>query len=629
MCGINGIIGLPDARGKVAGMNRCIQHRGPDADGVWADQQVALGHQRLSIIDLSASANQPMVKDHLAIVYNGEVYNFPQLKQSLEKDGVVFKTHSDTEVVLELFRKYRQDSFSRLTGMFAFAVYDTAAKEIFLVRDYCGIKPLYYTVPGGSTLAFSSEIKALVSLPEAGKELNPDALVSSINYLWIYGNQSIFKDIRKVPPASYVHIKIRASLEITTKTYWQVPSCQQSCTEEEAVRRLRELLEQSVRRHLIADVPVGSFLSGGLDSSLICALAKQHNKDLSTFTISLGRKEKRVEQMGDDNYYARKVASLLGVRHTDITVDPQAVEYLRKIVSVLDEPIGDPAAINTYLICQLARSRGIKVLLSGMGADELFGGYRRHYATLLSRQYTRMPVFAQSLFCSAARLLPVRIGSYGIRPARWAKRFCSFLGMSEEQAYLRSYSYYGRPQLSALFKNQFNDSIDKLYRAHREQYYRYSEYDAVNRMCGTDIAFFMEGLNLTYTDRASMAHAVEVRVPYIDKEVIEYAMLLPQAFKIRGRTSKYILKKAARAYLPQEIVYRPKASFGMPLRAWISTSLRELIDDALSESTLRKRGLFDPAMVRKIIADDRSGREDNAYRIYQLLTVELWMQQNT
>lgn len=628
MCGINGLIGFQGQESLISGMNDALRHRGPDAEGQWHGGRISLGHRRLSIIDLSREANQPFVKDGLVVVYNGEIYNFPELKSELASQGVYFKTNSDTEVLLEMFRRYRQESFALLRGMFSFCIHDVKNNELFLARDFFGIKPLYY-FQDKERLAFSSEIKALIGLPGLQRRMNPKALVSSLNLLWIYGDDSVFLDIKKVPPAHYLHVRLdNGTPRCSLKRYWKLVPEKKDLPEKKLTEQLRCLLEESIKKHLISDVPVGTFLSGGLDSSLISVIAGRTNIGLSTFTVSISERDKKAERMPADNLYARYVAGRYGFRHTDIPVSPSIVADLERMVSFLDEPIADPAALNTYLICGLARERGIKVLLSGMGADELFAGYRRQYATLLAQRFNSLPAFFKGPLAYAEGILPVKFAGTGLRTVRWLKRFLSLTGIPIEDAYLRSYSYYDREQLSSLLRHQLDPEIEGMYREHRELFYQAQGLDAINRMCYTDIRMFMEGLNLTYTDRASMATSVEVRVPFIDRTVVEFAMGLAGRYKIRGSSTKYLLKKAAAAYLPEKITLRPKASFGMPLRSWISAELRDKVDELLSEEAVRKRGILDYPQVRRMIENDRRGLEDNAFQIFQLLVLETWMRKN-
>jgi asparagine synthase (glutamine-hydrolysing) len=621
MCGITGLINHHNSKSIIDRMLSSMNHRGPDASGVWQSDNITLGHVRLTIIDLSERANQPFIKDNFVLVYNGEVYNFIELRKELEAGGVKFNTTSDTEVVLELFRKFREKSFEKLRGMFAFAIYDIKTKETYLVRDYFGIKPLYYSRKNNK-LAFASELKAFNEVPEFSKKLNMKSVISSMNYLWIPGNESMFKDVAKIPPAHYM--KIDGDLRISINRYWGINYKINEYSESEYVERLQHLLEESVKLHLISDVPVGAFLSGGLDSSLITALAKKNNENISSYTITLSEKDKKIEKMSDDNKYANRLAGELGLIHKDILVEPNILDMLNKIIYHLDEPIGDPAAINTFLISRLARENGIKVLLSGMGADEIFGGYRRQLATLLSQNYIKMPSVINNALSGMINPLPVKIGGTGIKSVRWLKRYLSFAGLPQDQAYMRSYSYYDKDEIQKLFNYEFDNEINEMYVDHENLFYGIKDYDMVNRMCFTDLHMFMVGLNLTYSDRASMAASVELRVPFIDRDVVEFAMSIPGKFKIRNNQSKYILKKAAAKYLPDYVVNRPKASFGMPIRAWMSGDLKGMVDDCLSAEKIKNRGILNYNFVKEIIDKDRKGIEDNAYRLYQLLTFELW-----
>jgi asparagine synthase (glutamine-hydrolysing) len=365
-------------------------------------------------------------------------------------------------------------------------------------------------------------------------------------------------------------------------------------------------------------------LSGGLDSSLIAALAKNQNEQLSTYTISTLQEDKKIEQMPDDEKYANIVAKNFGLDHHTIQISPDILKEFPKMVRTLDEPIGDPAAINTYLICKAARDRGVKVLLSGMGADEIYFGYRRQKATLIAQKYNKLPGFVKKVTASAAGMLPVKVFGKGFKFGRWAKRFLSFATLPVDEAYMRSYSYYDTQELKQLFKDGYTPAIEAVRQEHQDLFKAKYRTDLVNQICNVDTHMFMLGLNLTYTDRASMAASVEVRVPFIDKLVIERAMRVPGKLKIKKGVPKYILKKAAEKYLPSEIIYRPKAAFGAPIRSWISKDLRGMVDDLLSKESVEKRGFFNYDYIKKLIDADRSGQEDYAYQIYQLLTLELW-----
>ncbi len=625
MCGLAGFVGFDNKEFLAKRANEIQAHRGPDHQGIWSDQFISLAHQRLSIIDLSPNGNQPFQKANLIILFNGEIYNYKELRKDIERvSNVSFSSDSDTEVVLEYYRQYGKACVEYFIGMFVFAIYNTQTQELFIARDHFGIKPLFF-YNANQKFAFASELKTLVEANQFRLKVNRRSLVSSLNYLWVSGNETMFEDCHKLPPGH--HLTLEKGGAPTVSRYWALSEVKTPTLERDAVLELSKVLVASVERHMVADVPVSSFLSGGLDSSLISVLASKTNPQLSTYTIAFNSKDKGIEQMPDDQKYAKQLADLHHFDHHEILISSRIIELLPKIVRALDEPIGDPAAINTFLICDAARKRGVKVLLSGMGADEIFAGYRRHRATLLSLKFEKLPKTLQELARKALRYLPVRIGSRGIRFTRWAKRFLEFAGMPFEKAYMRSYSYYDRVELETLLKGDFSKEIDEVYAEHANIFNSKFENDRVNQMCHADLHLFLLGLNLTYSDRASMAASVEVRVPFVDKTVITHAMGISGALKIKNGEAKYILKKVAEEFLPDNVIYRPKAPFGAPIRSWISDELRPMVDDLLCESAVNKRGIFNYSTVKTIIDEDRAGIRDNAYRIYQLLTIELWFRE--
>lgn len=602
-------------------------HRGPDSRRIWAEDNITLVHLRLSIIDLDHRSDQPFVKNGLVMVFNGEIYNYRELRARLEEadPGLEFRTDSDTEVLLEWYRLKREHCLADLIGMFSFAIYDQAAKTLFLARDHFGIKPLFYTFLG-DRLAFASELKALVGIPGFNKTINRTALVGAMTYLWVPGNETMFEGCFKLPPAHFMQLDVSGSvLRPGIREYWRPVTRVKHTDEQETIQALTDCMEASIRRHMIADVPVSSFLSGGLDSSLISVMAKRTGVELSTYTIGTSEEDKKIEKMPADERYARQLADQFHFDHHEIVVKANIIDELPNMVYMLDEPIGDPAALNTYLICKAARENGVKVLLSGMGADELFFGYRRQRATLLASRYRRVPRLVRKPLEAVAFALPVKAFGKGIRIIRWLKRFLSFAGLSTEEAYMRSYSYYDGRELQELFVADVSVQYGKLREQHKH-FFSDNGYDEPrNKMCYTDMHLFMNGLNLTYTDRASMAASVEVRVPFIDREVVQLALGIDGSLKFRNKQQKYILKKVAEKYLPQEIIYRPKASFGAPIRSWISQDLKGMIDELLSEKQVNARGLFHYGYIKKLIDEDRRGAADHAYRLYQLITLELWM----
>jgi asparagine synthase (glutamine-hydrolysing) len=394
--------------------------------------------------------------------------------------------------------------------------------------------------------------------------------------------------------------------------------------------RLLVAVEESVAAHLVADVPVASFLSGGLDSSLITAMAATRNPSIEAYTITFRSEDQRLEAMPDDAVYARKMAAHLGIRLHEIEISPDVVDMLPRVVDVLDEPIGDPAAINTVLMCQAARDVGVKVLLSGMGADELFGGYRKHLACVLGARYKALPKSLRSrVVAPSVERLPVAAGGRGLRYSRWAKRFLTFAELPEEAAFRRSYTLYDPHELKALLDPELSSQVQAVVDAHHRLYTDGGLRDHVNRMCLTDSRLFLPGLNLAYTDRSSMSASTEVRVPFVDPYVFRAAFSFHGAQKIRGRTQKVPLRQVAEDWVPRDVLDRPKASFGVPLRAWVTNDLGPLIDDVLLDGRLVSSGLLRLSPLRRMVTDQRSGRRDQSKQLWQLLSMELWYRSAT
>src|SRR6516162_8964333 len=546
-------------------MTERIAHRGPDANGTWNHENdrvsIQLGHRRLSIIDVSAAADQPLSKRGLTLVYKGELYNYKELRAELTSRGVCFVTASDTEVVLEAWRYWGPASLSRFRGMFAFALADEKTGELFLARDPLGIKPLFYLQRHEGVL-FASELKALVSAVGPELRIEPGALVASMLYYWVPEQWCAVAGVRKLPGGSWARFSPDGRMYL--EHYWQVADVAQEA-EGAAAPDLGRVIEESVAAHLVADVPVSSFLSGGLDSSIITVLAHRAAQEIDAYTITFRPEDQRLEAMPDDAVYARKVAARYGIDLHEIEISPDIVNMLPRIVDVLDEPIGDPAAINTLLMCEAARERGVKVILSGMGADELFGGYRKHLACMIAGRYRRLPAAPRALVRSAVDRLPVSAGGRGLRYARWSKRFLTFADLPEEPRFRRSYTLYDPDELTRLVGPGLAGYVGQVIGEHSAIYQDNSLGDEVNRMCLADARLFLTGLNLAYTDRASMAASVEVRVPFVDPLVASAAFSIAGSDKIRHRQGKVALKRAAENWLPREIVYRPKASFSAPL----------------------------------------------------------------
>lgn len=632
MCGIAGIVGGGN-RETLGRMIATLAHRGPDDGGIeWFDEhRVGLAHRRLSILDLSAAGHQPMANARGTrwISYNGEVYNFLDLREELIGRGYTFHSNTDTEVILAAFDEWGPACVNRFNGMFAFAIYDVDSRELFLARDHLGVKPLYY-IQRGEMFAFASGAKALFEIDGVERSVDRDAVLATLMLLWVPEPRTGFKDIRKLEAGHYAIFR-DGKLSITQ--YWDVPfgGDAPERSENEYIEELREILERSVRRQMISDVPVGALLSGGLDSSLVVALMRKvSNADISTYTIAFTEDDKRLEAMPDDARYAATVAQLFETTHNELVVRPDINDLLPHLLWHLDDPIADGAAINTYLIAQGARAAGTTVLLSGMGADEIFGGYRKYLATLMIAHYQAVPrIFRKGLIEPLVGVLPVEIAGHGIRRVRWAKKFLRSVALSPIDAFIRGFSYYSPEELAELLVDPFDPrEIDNVY-----AYRRYHEFDErvrdlplVDRMTYLDTKLFLPGLNLAYTDKASMAASIETRPPLIDIELVEFTARLPARYKIKENVQKYLLKRAAEAYLPREIIYRPKAAFGTPIRAWMKRGLAESMRERLGDTTHASAAVINQRYALGMLDRHVSGREDNAHRLWGLYTLAIWLE---
>jgi asparagine synthase (glutamine-hydrolysing) len=441
-------------------------------------------------------------------------------------------------------------------------------------------------------------------------------------YYWLPEHRCPVERVSKLPAGSWA--RCGPDGRLTVQHYWRAADIAARAAIAPAAD-LGQVIEESVAAHLVSDVPLSSFLSGGLDSSIVTVLAHQAEGGIDAYTITFRQADQRLEAMPDDAIYARKVAAKYGIELHEIEISPDIVNLLPRIIDVLDEPIGDPAAINTLLMCEAARERGVKVMLSGMGADELFGGYRKHLACLLASKYAQLPAgLRHGVIRPAVGRLPVAMRGHGLRYTRWAKRFLTFAELPEEARFRRSYTLYDPDELGALLSPELADHVRNVISEHGEVYHDNMLDDEVNRMCLADTRMFLPGLNLAYTDRASMAASVEVRVPFVDPVVAQAAFTLSGSAKVRRLQGKVALKDAARRWLPNEIVDRPKASFSAPLRAWVRVDLAELINDVLVAGELVGSGMIRPDALTRLIREDREGREDRSKQVWQLLTLEMW-----
>ncbi|WP_155055763.1 asparagine synthase (glutamine-hydrolyzing) [Streptomyces blattellae] len=624
MCGIAGTYRWPGGKAVTDRLTDTLAHRGPDGAGRYghpaADGEVQLGHRRLAIIDLSETGAQPMVSDGLALTYNGELYNAPELRAELAAAGVRFRGTSDTEVLLEAWRRWGTDCLPRLRGMFAFGIFDERTGELVLARDQLGIKPLFL-LRRGAGLVFASELKALAAATGGSLEVDHAALVASLLYYWVPDSRCAFREAEKLPPGSW--LRCRPDGRVERGRYWNLRDVAREARDSEPPD-IAALVEESTRRHLLSDVPVATFLSGGLDSSYLTALAARHQPGISAYTIGFRAEDARFEAMPDDLRYARQVAERFGVDLHEIEIAPNVLDLLPRMTYHLDEPIGDPAAINTFLICSAAREAGVKVMLSGMGADELFAGYRKHLANLIALRYQRVPRPLRRGVSGVVDRLPVATSRRGYRSVRFAKRFLSFAELPEETAFRRSYTMYDQDELLALVDPDLAQAVGDVLTEHTDVYQDNDLDDFVNRMCLTDARMFLPGLNLAYTDRSSMAASTEVRVPYVDVEVVKAAFAVPGDRKIAGRQGKAVLKEAAGSVLPREIVYRPKGLFSAPLRAWMSRDLAPLVREVVNDGVLVGSGILRRDALARMVAEDAAGQRDFSKHLWHVLTVEYW-----
>lgn len=641
MCGITGFIGKCDPRESICELEQmtdAIAHRGPDDHGCWHTSLpdgtfIGLGSRRLAILDLSAAGHMPMSTPdgRYTIVFNGEIYNYPQLKVLLEAKGYAFRSRTDTEALLYLYQEYGAGCLEYLKGMFAFALWDARNERLFLARDHFGVKPLYYTQKNGM-FAFGSEVKSLLRLSWVDAVPSATALSQFLTFTWVPDPDTMFENIFKLP-AGHMATFERGSLIISK--YWDITFPEAGhefkLGEAELVREIRARFKQSVRAQMLSDVPVGAFLSAGIDStSIVAAMAASTTQPVRTYTITFPQKYRVGETTLDDPDVARRVAAHMNCEHHEIVVEPDVTDLLPRLIWHMDEPIADPAIIPAYLVCKQARET-VTVLLSGVGGDELFAGYRKHYAYLWSQMYRTMPAFVRRPFEAAVLRLPSMRGRKAKGLVRLFKKMARSGSLNPREAFLMNGTYLREEQKAQLLCADFAEAASaEPARRHYDYFDATAHADFLNQMLYLDLKAFMVSLNLTYNDKMSMASSLEVRVPFLDRDLVEFvAANVPPELKIKGLLrpqTKYIFRKAMQPELPREVLRQPKAGFGVPVDYWLSNDLREMVDDLLSEKQLRDRGYFQPTAVRRLVQEHRRGVQDWSMQVWQLLTFELWMQ---
>jgi asparagine synthase (glutamine-hydrolysing) len=621
MCGIAGFaegpLAAPRTQNETTALARrmcdVIRHRGPDDEGIRIADGVALGMRRLSIIDL-AGGHQPIHNEDRSVwvVFNGEIYNFRTLRAELEAAGHRFYTASDTEVIVHAYEAWGVEAFRRFRGMFGIALWDTRARTLLLARDRVGIKPLYFAEAAGR-LYFGSELKSLLCAPDVPRELDADALDHFLSFLYTPRDGSIFRGIRKLPPG---HLLTWRDGRASVAPYWRLPERETfSGTEADAVEALRTVLDDAVQSHLVSDVPLGAFLSGGVDSSLVVALmARSSGARVKTFSIGFD------EPQFDELEHARRVAEHFATDHHEFVVRPDGVAILDELIAHFDEPFADASAIPMWYVSELAR-RHVTVVLSGDGGDELFGGYDRYLPHPRVAAFDRFaPSVARMVAATVAGTLP-----HGTR----GKNFLRHVGRSDRGRYLDAVRYFSADEKPTLLSPEVRamlDPVDPEARMAR-RFDAWAGLPWASQMMRFDMETYLPEDILTKVDRMSMAHSIESRVPLLDNELIDFAATLPPAFKIRQGRGKHVLKEVAAGLLPPGLVDRTKQGFGVPLGLWFRGRLRELFADTLLSPRAQQRGYFDPRFVTRLVDEHLAGRRDHTLRLWQLVVFERWHQQ--
>jgi asparagine synthase (glutamine-hydrolysing) len=621
MCGIAGYVGAAEPE-VLPAMLRSLAHRGPDDTGTYAEPGIGLGMTRLAIIDLPGG-RQPMANEDgaLRIVFNGEIYNFRDLRSDLIRRGHRFQTQSDTEAILHLYEDDGERCVDRLRGMFAFALWDTRRRSLYLARDRMGKKPLYYWHRDGLFL-FASEIKALLCHPAVSRTINLEALHHYLAFGYTPAHQSIFDGIAKLPPAHSATLREGA---LTLRRYWRLPPGEPQTDSrpslQESADRVRHALREAVRLRLESDVPLGVFLSGGMDSSAVVASMRAVTSDrIATFSIGFGRAAPSFDELP----YARMVARRFETDHHEEILEPKAADLLPAILSHFDEPFADSSAIPTYVVAQ-ATARHVKVVLSGIGGDESFAGYPRYLGIRLSEGYARLPRLARAL---PRALLPrlVRESEASRNWGDWVRRFVDGAGRPLPDRYIGWTRFFDEPHLALLvtpaLREGWTADVEPI---HRAAFATHGHDDPMDGAFRIDLSTYLPDDLLVMADRMSMAHSLELRAPFCDHLVIEESLRIPPRTKLPGFRLKGLLKTAFADLLPRQVITHRKQGFMVPLGRWLRTELRESMEDLLSLERVRTRGLFVPEAVERLKHEHLAGTRSHSDRLWTLMMAELWI----
>jgi len=620
MCGIAGFItndkdaSVDEREALLDEMCRVIAHRGPDDQGTLVKGRAAIGMRRLSIIDL-AGGHQPIFNEDgtIAIVFNGEIYDYQSLKKELESRGHKFKTNSDTETIIHAYEEYGEDCPNHLRGMFAFAIWDEPNQKLFIARDRVGKKPLYYTQTKSGAFLFGSELKSLILHPEFVREINYESLSAYLSFGYVPDPFCIFKNVHKLAPG---HTLTFQNNKITTKQFWDFSfEKTEARKEEDYLEELRSLIDEAVRIRLVSEVPLGAFLSGGVDSSAVVGyMARNMNQPVKTFSIGFN------EDTYNELKYARITAKHFGTDHHEFIVTPDICEMVDELVWHFDEPFADMSALPTYMVSKLAREY-VTVVLSGDGGDELFAGYTRYVSDKKKSGFENMPRFVRErLMKPLSESLP-----YGFK----GKNYLRNISLEPIDRYIDSISHFTELKKSSLFTEKMKTNLNgngfntghKLFRSFAE---KINTGNPVDPLLYLDSKTYLPGDILTKVDRMSMAVSLEARVPLLDQKLIDFVTRIPADLKLKGFETKYIFKRAVRSFVPDEILDRPKQGFGVPLQEWINKQLRERMRETLTEQRTQGRGLFEPKYVETLLEEHERGRRDNAWQLWMLLMLELW-----
>lgn len=624
MCGITGVVGsLRTDRTTLQAMNDGLAHRGPDGEGFYwlPTEAVGLGMRRLAIIDLR-SGDQPIFNEDgsVCVVFNGEIYNFPELRADLEARGHRFATHADTEVVVHAYEEYGVDCLDHLWGMFALALWDARTQRLLVARDRLGKKPVvYYVDPATGGMAFASELQALFKHPGVPREVDPRAIDDYLTYLYVPSPTTAYRNVNKLPPG---HRLIWQAGRVTVERYWEPRFAAKSrISQADAIDAFGSLFRDAVRRRLMADVPLGAFLSGGMDSSSVVAeMAELSTTPVKTFSIGFGERD------FDELQYARLVARRFGTDHHEMVVEPHALDVLPTLVRHYGEPYGDSSAIPTYYVAQMTRQH-VTVALNGDGGDELLAGYERHWAARIAARYDAIPSFVRhGLIRPLIPLVPEPRQRRSL--VRRAKRFMTAAHLPVLDRYLHWVGAYTPAQKAALYTAEFREQLagNDAGRWLRETLSREPRLDAVDAVLRADLLMYLPEDLLAKVDIATMANSLEARSPLLDHRLVELCASLPSDYKLHGRTSKWLLRQVMRDRLPADILHRPKMGFGVPVGEWLRGELRPLLEDTLLSARARARGFFEPLAVRALVDEHLSRRADRTAHIWALLMLEMWFQ---